>query len=910
MSHLSEPAKALWGKSDREKNDGSWHPLIHHMLDVAACAEAILEREPSSTRKLYAQDLGFSKYEQAKPWLLSFITLHDLGKASPTFQTLWPTGANLVRQQGLTWQRKPDYVPHGFISQLVMGEENNPLKTSLAYDLLKQTADAVGCHHGLRASPSELDNVGSCELGREKWESIRLELIEVTLKLFKANLSEAPSISELSSAAFYRLAGLTSFADWIGSNQDFFDFVAPVEDIGNYYSSSLEKARKALDRIGWRVRKALKEDRVAFEQIAFDKDGKTYKPRPLQQAVVELLEKSNEPTLLLIEAPMGEGKTEAAFYSHVRLQQTLKHRGMYVALPTRATGNAMFKRTKGFLEGMGRYETIDLQLLHGAALLNDDYQNIRVRQIDEGNSTNAKGAVEAQEWFSNKKRAQLSEYGVGTVDQALLSILPIKHNFVRMWGLGNRTIVIDEVHAYDTYTSSLIEVLLSWLYALGSSVIVMSATLPKDRREALLKTYGVKEVPQEVCYPRVYKVSGSELEFKSFESDPERRIWLELKAAPVSFVNLVPQIFSNVKDGGCVACIVNTVERAQQLYRALEGEAKTIDVELFLFHARYPAEQRQKIEDEILDLFGKQGKRPSKAILIGTQVLEQSLDLDFDVMFTDLAPVDLILQRAGRIWRHKRDNRAKSQVKPMLYVMGLEQNIEVPDFKNEEYLPDKKVYWESVYDRTILLRTYALLKDKRELTLPDDIDPFVETIYAEAIPKNTPPDIVKPIQEAALKLDKKRQEDLAEAAKAAIGMPSDGSWLNVPNLEQYDPEENPEKHKSLLAKTRLGDPTVTIIPIHDLGDGNFKCAGKEFRLDDSLEGKWKLAKSLYLQNISISCKDLLVDFWKTERPESWQKHPLLRNCYPLILIDRKAILNNLEVELNDLLGILYHKLPS
>ena len=329
--------------------------------------------------------------------------------------------------------------------------------------------------------------------------------------------------------------------------------------------------------------------------------------------------------------------------------------------------------------------------------------------------------------------------------------------------------------------------------------------------------------------------------------------------------------------------VVNTIECAQQLYQILEGKAKTTSVKLFLFHAHYPTEQRQKIECEILNLFDKQGKHPIKAILIETQVLEQSLDLDFDVMFTGIAPIDLILQRAGRIWRHKRDNRAKSQVKPMLYVMGLEQNIEAPDFKNEEYLPDKKVYWESIYNRTILFRTYALLKDRCELTLFDDINPFVETIYAEAIPEDTPIDTTKTIEEAALKLRKQHQEKLAPAT---IGMPFDGFWLNVPDLEKYDLEENPEKHKILLAKTCLGSPTITVILIHNLDNGN----------------------------ISISCIDLVVAFWKTERSESWQKRPLLRNYYPLILVNGKSTFiferTIVAVKLHKILGFVYERLGN
>lgn len=900
---LSDRAKALWGKSDREKNDGSWHPAVHHMLDVAACAEAILGREPESTQSLLAQDFGCSSYAEAKPWILLFIALHDLGKASPSFQCMWPQGARKVQSLGLSWRKPPEYVPHGLIGQMAIGDSPQ-LRRRFEYDWLKLVADAVGCHHGLRASSSEIANVGDNEFGMDAWETVREEIVGAFLELFGAASGEAPRPQAMTAAAFYRLAGLTSFADWIGSSQQFFSFEPEVGDLTDYYRRSVAKAEDALEVIHWRERKPLCEQPVAFNQIAFDQDGKTYHPRPLQQVVVELLEDSTAPTLLLIEAPMGEGKTEAAFYSHIRLQQTLGHRGMYIALPTRATGNAMFKRTVGFLEGMGRKEPVDLQLLHGATLLNDDYAKLKIRAVNEEKKPGFKHTVSALEWFSHKKRAQLSEYGVGTVDQALLSVLPVRHNFVRMWGLGNRTVVIDEVHAYDTYTSRLIEYLLRWLYALGSSAVVMSATLPKDRREALLKTYGADEIPQDVPYPRVFKVSGGQAKAKTFLTDPERRVELKLRSAGVEAFSAARQLLASVRDGGCVACIVNTVDRAQRIYLALEEDARAQGIELHLFHARYPAEQRQRIEEHILGLFGKDGERPAKAILVGTQVLEQSLDLDFDQMFTDLAPVDLILQRSGRVWRHKRPNRATSQVRPVLHVMGLGQQAEVPELG--QVSPEESLYWDRVYDRDILLRTYALLQGRDRLSLPADIDPLVEAVYAEDSPRGVGEALAEAIREAIRAREQAQDEAQSLAAQAVIGLPHDGSWANVTDLEQFDPEENPAKHKALLASTRLGDPSVTVVPVHDLGGGRYRCGKLEFGLEDSLEDRsfWK-GLELYKHNLSLGRIDVVVEFWKSERPKSWERHPLLRNCYPLVLTDSMKNFSSTMVELHETLGVRY-----
>lgn len=904
---LSDGARVLWGKSEREKNGASWHPLIHHMLDVAACAEAVLEREPERARMLYTEDFGFACYTKAKPWLLALVALHDLGKASPTFQALWPQGAARVKELGFPFKKNfqdMPYVPHGIISQIALCE-SEALKQALAYDLLRLVADAVGCHHGLRATSTKLQ-VSDIELGSGVWNEVREELVSAVRALFGA--LEKPQQQTLSAAAFYRLAGLTSFADWIGSSQAFFPFEEQVGDLGGYYRRALEKANRALDAIGWRRREPLSKERLDFSQIPFDSDGKTYTPRPLQQAVAELLEDVSEPTLLLIEAPMGEGKTEAAFYAHLCLQQALGHRGMYVALPTRATGNALFRRTKGFLQGMGRQEPVDLQLLHGATLLNDDYAKLKIRAVEEGKKPDCQHSVNAQEWFSHKKRALLSEYGVGTVDQALLSLLPIKHHFVRMWGLGNRTAVIDEVHAYDTYTSSLIETLLSWLYALGSSAVVMSATLPKARREALLRAYGAQQIPQ-ARYPRVYKVTAGGVEARTFEADPKRQIYLELRPCEADISQAASKILASVEKGGCVACIVNTVDRAQQMYLALEDQAREQGAELYLFHARYPAQKRQEVEDQVLGLFGKQGKRPAKAILVGTQVIEQSLDLDFDQMFTDLAPMDLILQRAGRVWRHQRSDRAAAQTQPILHVMGLDETADVPHLR--ELATGEGLYWDAVYDPYVLLQTFALLKGRRCIELPADIDPLVEAAYAPELPLGTSAALAEAIGLAARRREEEVAQARGQAAQAIIGLPCDDSWQNVAALEQYDPDEHPEKHQALLALTRLGEPSVTVIPLNDLGDGRYRCGDLELRLEDSLEGdSFWLGRELYKQSLSLSRKDVVSAMWKTERPQSWQKHPLLRNCYPLKLTDGRLRLERTELELDPLLGLRYHKLSE
>ncbi len=268
------------------------------------------------------------------------------------------------------------------------------------------------------------------------------------------------------------------------------------------------------------------------------------------------MQEVSTPCILLVEAPMGEGKTEAAFYAHLELQRRFGHRGLYVALPTKATGNAMFARTLEFLRRRGTDERLDLQLLHGATLLNDLFQDLRFSGIHDPETG---GEIRAGEWFTHKKRALLSEYGVGTVDQALLTILPVRHQFVRLWGVANRVVVFDEIHAYDAYTGRLLIHLLSWLVAMGSSVVLLSATLPPSFRRNLAGIVGAEMPEVEAEYPRLSVFTPGFVDQSHFRADPARRQAIRLQGISPD----LPAIYSELGEppaGMCLA-LLNTVQR-------------------------------------------------------------------------------------------------------------------------------------------------------------------------------------------------------------------------------------------------------------------------------------------------------------------------------------------------------------
>ena len=249
-------------------------------------------------------------------------------------------------------------------------------------DLARLAADAVGCHHGSRASAKALEDLEGdrSALGSREWADARHQLLDALFAVFTP--TSIPTKSSLSGPEFMLLAGLTSFADWIGSNADWFGFSGEeaVAGLDSWFKGRCSDAERALDAIGWLPRTALSASPRDFADVF------GFAPRPLQQAVADMLEKLTEPAILLVEAPMGEGKTEAAWFAHLELQRRFEHRGMYIALPTQATGNAMFERTLGFLRRQGVERMLDVQLLHGGSFLNDSFQQLRLTQIyDEDN---------------------------------------------------------------------------------------------------------------------------------------------------------------------------------------------------------------------------------------------------------------------------------------------------------------------------------------------------------------------------------------------------------------------------------------------------------------------------------------------------------------------------------------------
>jgi CRISPR-associated endonuclease/helicase Cas3 len=697
-----------------------------------------------------------------------------------------------------------------------------------------------------------------------------------------------PALTRIEGPDFMLLAGLTSFADWIGSNETWFTFGSPkdCEDPSVWWKKRREIAELALDAVGWHRR-----DPVLGAPRTFESVFPGLVPRPLQTIVAETVQRMDEPCILLLEAPMGEGKTEAAFYAHLELQRRLGHRGLYLALPTKATGNAMFRRTEAFLRGMGCGRPLDLQLLHGATQLNEEFQELRLADIHADQSSPEEGRIRAAEWFTPKKRALLSEYGVGTIDQALLSILPVRHHSVRLWGLANRVVILDEVHAYDAYTGTLLHHLLDWLLAMGSSVVLLSATLPPRFRRELARRVGAELPEVEAPYPRMSIFQRGSARQIAIAADPARHLRIRLVPMTPDPEGIRREISERLEGGGQALALLNTVQRAQDLYRLFLGGEPILrkgvtvgkrlqdGLEIYLFHARFPADLRQVREDQTLESFGPQSRREGRKLLIATQVAEQSLDLDFDILLTDLAPVDLLLQRAGRLWRHTREVRPFKQ--PCLLVAGLGE-AEPPSF-------GAPLWWGKVYREDLLLRTWCLLKGREALDLPEEIDDLVRVVYEYDERLVVPAFLRDRMAAAVVEGEGLHSAHRTFAHQAVIDL---GNW-EADRFLQED-EDDPGRHPSLTARTRLGEPSVVAVPL----DGG---AGFDLSAEPGLDQ----ARAWSRASLSLSRKGVVQRLLQLGVPEGWRRSPLLRHAHAMVLDADGRWVENPSVCLDKELGLCF-----
>jgi CRISPR-associated endonuclease/helicase Cas3 len=893
----------FWAKTGSSKLDENgqpkYHPVICHLADTAAVAMEIVRNRLSPVAvETLETGLGLSGESLIK--CCGFLAgSHDLGKVSPAFQfQVDPVGKILAggtlydlwhHVNPVTRQVK---APHGVVTAKTLPEFL--IERNMDKSLAKRLAAIVGGHHGFFPSAKEIKDLNEVLAGANEgntWRKFSREIFNQLEAFVELQAQDFPTRCD--NAAAMILAGLTTVSDWIASNSDKetgFPY-ASDEPFEEYKLELPKKAKQALDKIGWM--------RLPTEQplLFTDLFKEISEPRALQKAAIASTEKLATPCLILVEASMGEGKTEAALYLADHLQHQSSTGGFYIGLPTQATSNAMWNRVRKFLGQRYPEETINLTLSHAAAALKDDYQSsiCRLDQVyDE------EGKVIAGEWHTARKRTLLSPYGVGTIDQALMGAVRSKHQFVRLFGLAGRTVILDEIHAYDLYTSTLLERFLEWLALLGSPVIALSATLPTETRRRLINAYaqgcGYAEPEMPVAeYPRLTMFTPQGLTVTPFKASPHVTRSLHLQW--VNEPDWISALQDQLTDGGCAAIICSTVNRAQEVFQQLQDSSSFAADELGLFHGRFLFIDRERIEKECLARFGKptdpETRRPRRYILVATQVIEQSLDLDFDLMISDLAPIDLLLQRSGRLHRHEdRTDRPPRLLQPTLWLISPKlDNSGHADFGDSGF----------IYDPHVLLRTWLTLRHQTRVQLPEQMDELIESVYDKNIaPEEMLESVHREDWQASLAKylgDESQDRAKADDVKLPPGCQGEIKPSEFTRMGEIDDDN------AIAKVTRLGRESVTTIFLQQNAKGLVLPNTQEyinFRQSPDL----KMIRRLLEHSTRISKMGLVYELQKQERPSRWTS-VLLRHCRYVVLDEsNKARVGKWTVYLDILKGVV------
>lgn len=857
-----------WGKTVQGSTDPyEFHPALYHMLDVGHVARELLsERASPRWRRVLAGALHADADSLANwvPWL---IAMHDIGKISAPFQEQSAAQKGRLRSKGFElggrgWGNDPK---HTMVGQVFLTREFE--SPDLPDHLRDAWRDMLGGHHGRFAARDELHEAHR-RLKHEphEWAGLRAEATR-TLSAFFLRVSPAgwPALANVS-AATMALTGFTVLCDWLGSDSAHFP-IRPGVPLAQYAQESATRARAAVEAAGF-LRPCRSGAPTAFASLFPELES----PRPLQLAVDSIPANAlGGPCLAIIEAPTGEGKTEAALALAHRLAQFSGTDEIYYALPTTATSNQMFGRVQKYVrDRLGL--TGGVKLVHGQAFLVED--DLRIEPLGNGEERNA-----APEWFgSDKRKALLMPFGVGTIDQAELAALNVKFVALRLAGLAGKVVILDEVHAYDTYMTTIVERLLNWLSALGASVILLSATLPLSRRAALVRAYGGETsdaaVGEDGSYPSL-RVTGPGFHYRDSPpaSQPKRAIEIrDLRLSDEDVGMKARWLLDAVADGGCACWITNTVDRAQKLFAQLDALAPD-GLHRMLLHSRLPLYRRQELEEELVRRYGPAGERPARGVVIGTQVLEQSLDLDFDVMASDLAPMDFLLQRAGRLHRHRRGDRG---------TPGFWINADV-DAEGCLKLDRAEV---AIYDEYILRLTWRALANRKVIQLPADYRPLIQAVYSDAEPAMN-----DPLREAWDGLQAKCANAAAEARQRVLPG-ADPEWSFCGRAAQLSFEEREDSAAWMVARTRLGEESLTVIPL--ICEGNRARPwpdGEAARLDGPLTLERQKRWMLHSIRLGHRSAVMALKSAKEPLPALFAESGLLKECVPLWLTDGQARLS-------------------
>lgn len=830
--------EVLWGKSDPTGAGTAGRvpmPLLQHLVDTAAVAELLVVHTMPPVLRNWLERIAPGGDGQR--WFGWLAGLHDVGKASPGFQALDAELARQVVASGLPVDGRRR-VRHEQVSAWILQREARDVGwPRRARDWVAPLLDG---HHGRFSSATSIrvvpEGFGDFD---GAWQLAQRQLVaRFTGAMGYSSLAAAAPAEQPPRAIQLAIAGWVVTADWIASKGDYFDGV-PFDRCS--VDLARERAARAIESLGLVARWPSAWDVPGG--LITERFGRS-RSRPYQDEVLRRVTDMSGPGIVILEAPMGEGKTEAGMAAAELLAVRAGAHGIVVGMPTQATSDQIFSR----LTTWARRMPFDppLTLLHGRRSLHPDWRRLERPgghdqpeesdvyglpafdtrtdpvQIAEDAPERAAGLGVA-EWWDGRYRGLGSDgLAVCTIDQPLLAATRTRFVSLRFAGLVGKVLLLDEIHAADIYMSQFLEELLRWLGQAGVPVVAMSATLPSSQRQALVDAYldgaqpnRTPEAVETVGYPQITiaEPGGDHRPSASVAWRPSYEVGVSLLSEEdvTTVSELLEELLSG---GGCALVVRNTVARAQETYRILAARFGAEEVRLL--HARFLADHRSASTAELVRLLGEgERDRPHRMVVVGTQVVEQSLDLDADVLISDIAPIDLLLQRAGRLHRHARPSRPAKVAEPQVFVVGAGYGRDGAELEAGA---------RAVYGTLKLARTTAMLDPvaPRRWRFPDDLPRLVEAVYDDDR-EIAPPEWRAYLEAAARQEAREQRQRADDAAARTLSDPFARSAQTLVGLHSRDSRIDTNDDAVASAAVRDGDPTVEVVVVR-YRDGRFLAA--------------------------------------------------------------------------------------
>ncbi|MFJ5560440.1 CRISPR-associated helicase Cas3' [Streptomyces sp. NPDC093250] len=903
------PDESVWGKSRGLDPGLPPYPLIRHLLDAAAMALHLWDVYLSENQRVrIAEGMGLAgELERARAVVGLCAGLHDIGKLSGFQFCSWHGSQYLSAELGGDRMKmSAERFGHDVVGLQSAKEVLVDLGFAADEDLrvAERLAEVIGGHHG-RFHRAE-DGVAPTFLGGATWTRQRVAHAAVVHEVL--GTPEAPGVFKASAAVL--VTGMVILADWLVSQEDYLrERQRGLEPgLADHFKRSQQDAPRLLAEAGLA--------RVGLQRKEFaDAYGIRGEPNPLQRSVMdELREAVGEGPrggIFLVTAAPGDGKSETALEAERVLSEAFGTQGYAFLLPTMATSDQMHGRVvKALLRQSG--EDAGVTLVHSMAWLNSAYvdedldtQSVLTCDGDEvgERSRRAEADMRPQRWLRGPKRPLLAQFAVGTIDQALMAVLPVRHNALRLLALSGKTFIVDEAHAYEPYMQVLLGRLVNWLGAYGVPVVLLSATLPASVSDRLIKEYlqGTGHKTRALSrrtfpapYPGWLYVDGESGQATQIspahqrEQARARGMELGVVVEPVIHgsdggtrvrLAVIERLLRPVSEGegGTALVVCNTVGDAQETYLSLRERFDERSHEqggsVQLLHARFPGDVREARTREVTEGLGRTGPRPLRRIVVATQVVEQSLDLDADIVISDLAPLSLLLQRAGRCWRHENhwarygypDGRSRPAwaIAPRLVVLDpIADGGKTPQ------------QWGEVYSEHLLAatsRTLAGIEDGT-ISIPGDVQGLVEAVHGD----NEDFDWNNPGGSEVKAWTAHKGKEMAERSMAGL--------LAVPRARSvsalHDLHDLPGEEDEWEVSTRLGADSVRLLCAYVQEDGRvtLDLEGEQLLPLAATDGKMPVSSVREVMRRIIPIRaDWLkeVDPDSFAPPESWTEHPML-----------------------------------